>query len=664
MLLFLLFLGQPLFSQQSHQYTDSILKLIPEEKNSLAKARHYKSLVIYHMDSNPEKAIEYANQGLKFSEKSNLSRGVGVFNSYLGNIYQQKGNVEKAMLYYRKSYDINKKDKDFENLASTLNNIANVYLGQSEYEKAIKTYFEALQIAEKTKNNYLKAKCLGNIGIVFSAQENLDKSLYYYDKSLQISKKENDIENTANVTLLIANLYTKKKDTVQAKKRYFEALIYFKKTNSLADIATTYQNLSILYKDYKTNLKYKLEAQKIWDKIGSENVLSLDNLGNLAYEYLRLAKLKKDNKIKFSETIPYSRNELLLLSNNCLKKSFLLLNKEKNIGNYSFLKEIEAELEAEKGNFKEAFESIKIYYKTNDSIFSQESKNKIAKIESQKQIDLKNKEIKTKAIELKANQRQKWFLIAGLTLLGIIGGLLFYQNQNRKKTNQLLQNLNTELEDANQAKTRFFSILNHDLRSPVSNLIDFLHLQKDSPDLLDEATKNRIEQTTLSSVENLLTSMEDILQWSKSQMENFKPQPKIVGINSLYEDTKKHFSSEEKVQLVFENSNNIEINTDENYLKTIIRNLTNNAIKATSEIENPTIIWKAFQEDGKTNISITDNGKGASDEQFKALYDEKEVVGIKSGLGLHLIRDLAKAIGCEITVESKINEGTTFVLRL
>ncbi|MBC8883913.1 sensor histidine kinase [Flavobacterium piscinae] len=63
-------------------------------------------------------------------------------------------------------------------------------------------------------------------------------------------------------------------------------------------------------------------------------------------------------------------------------------------------------------------------------------------------------------------------------------------------------------------------------------------------------------------------------------------------------------------------------------------------------------------------LSVTDNGKGASQDQFKALYDEKEVVGIKSGLGLHLIRDLAKAIDCEISVDSKIGMGTTFILKL
>jgi signal transduction histidine kinase len=92
--------------------------------------------------------------------------------------------------------------------------------------------------------------------------------------------------------------------------------------------------------------------------------------------------------------------------------------------------------------------------------------------------------------------------------------------------------------------------------------------------------------------------------------------------------------------------------------------LTGNAIKALINVHNPTIIWKTFKDNGNTILSITDNGKGATDEEFKALYDEKEVSGIKSGLGLHLIRDLAKAIDCEIKVDSKLNEGTTITLKL
>ncbi|UPQ77709.1 ATP-binding protein [Flavobacterium azooxidireducens] len=61
---------------------------------------------------------------------------------------------------------------------------------------------------------------------------------------------------------------------------------------------------------------------------------------------------------------------------------------------------------------------------------------------------------------------------------------------------------------------------------------------------------------------------------------------------------------------------------------------------------------------------ISDDGPAASQEQFKVLYDDKQVVGIKSGLELHLIRDLAKAINCEILMDSKLGKGTTFTLKL
>ncbi|MBC8112621.1 MAG: HAMP domain-containing histidine kinase [Verrucomicrobia bacterium] len=248
--------------------------------------------------------------------------------------------------------------------------------------------------------------------------------------------------------------------------------------------------------------------------------------------------------------------------------------------------------------------------------------------------------------------------------MGIIGGLLFFQSRNRRITNQKLQILNAELIQANLTKTKFFSILNHDLRTPFSNLISFLQLQKESPEMMDEASKERIQDKTIAGAENLLASMEDILLWSKGQMENFKPEPKNITIRAVFEDIQKHFSSEEKVNIRFENPQNIQINTDENYLKTILRNLTGNAIKASYGTPDPVIIWKAGKLNNLNYLSITDNGTGAIQEDFKALYDDKEVVGIKTGLGLHLIRDLAKIINCRISVETNASSGTTFTLML
>jgi signal transduction histidine kinase len=71
---------------------------------------------------------------------------------------------------------------------------------------------------------------------------------------------------------------------------------------------------------------------------------------------------------------------------------------------------------------------------------------------------------------------------------------------------------------------------------------------------------------------------------------------------------------------------------------------------------------KGWQQDGNNYISVSDNGPSGTREQFRALYDDKEVVGIKTGLGLHLIRDLAKAINCKIDVQTTPRHGTVFIL--
>ncbi|MBC7640998.1 MAG: sensor histidine kinase [Flavobacterium sp.] len=143
-----------------------------------------------------------------------------------------------------------------------------------------------------------------------------------------------------------------------------------------------------------------------------------------------------------------------------------------------------------------------------------------------------------------------------------------------------------------------------------------------------------------------------------------------ILVSYIFNDVQKHFSARKIVKAAFKKEGNLQLNTDENYLKTIISNLIGNAIKSLSDSGNGKIVLKAFidpvhgGEKNQKYISITDNGVGAKLENFKALYDDSEVIGIKTGLGLNLIRDLATAINCKITVDSKIGVGTTFMLEL
>src|ERR1019366_3201030 len=97
-----------------------------------------------------------------------------------------------------------------------------------------------------------------------------------------------------------------------------------------------------------------------------------------------------------------------------------------------------------------------------------------------------------------------------------------------------LTKLNEQLEDANKLKAKFFAILTHDLRSPISSLVNFFQLQKRDANLLNEKQKAEQESKITKSALSLLVVMEDILLWSKGQMENFKPHKAHIPVENLY----------------------------------------------------------------------------------------------------------------------------------
>src|SRR5690606_20624561 len=189
-----------------------------------------------------------------------------------------------------------------------------------------------------------------------------------------------------------------------------------------------------------------------------------------------------------------------------------------------------------KSDYKKSLEIYKEHTFYKDSIFNEENDKELVRREigyefSKREDSIRlvsEKEIAVRDATLKANKKQKWLLFGGIFLLSVVGGLLFYQNRVRQKHNRKLEKLNSELDEANHVKTRFFSILNHDLRSPISNVIKFVRLQQNSNTPLDVTTQERLGQQTVKSAEDLLNSMEDLLLWSKAQMQNFEPEFKKV----------------------------------------------------------------------------------------------------------------------------------------
>lgn len=654
---FVHFLSFSFGQSPNEEKIDSLQRVVKSVKDKRVKAEIYNEISSLFLYSNFTEGHKYAQKALSVSRNIQWESGMALAYVNIAKHQISRGNLTKSIPFLKKAEFIFKETKDDNNLGQVYNQFGILKANQGKFPEALDYFFMSLNFFEKTNdpaNRLNIANLYQNIGNIYSASENDEKAIVNYNKAIALFKKISSSETSVAMNIASKGM------VFQKQKKYKEALFALKtaekilvKNNEkipLAFVSSWLGSTYLAMGKYSESLSYSNQSLQTLQAIGDQ-VLTASTFQNIGYAYLKKGMADKEEK-------------MVILGFENLSKS---LQMNKSSGNLELLQndyKYLSEYYEFKKDYKKSLEEHKNYLSCNESIFNTKNKQTLQNLEDERTIQLNKKQILVGKINLEKKEKQKWFLISGLAFLSIIGTLLYYQNQSKKKNNKKLVRLNADLDAANKAKARFFSILNHDLRSPVANLAWFLQMQKDNPEMMDEESKLRIQDKTIQGVENLLISMEDILQWSKSQMENFKPQPTRFMAERIFEDLKIHFSSVDKAELHFDIPSNLQIYTDGNYLKTILRNLTGNAIKAIEGIENPRIEWKAWQENGSTYFSILDNGKGVAHEQLNALYDEKFSIKGTSGLGLYLIRDLAKAIHCSVELDTSINVGTRFMLEL
>ncbi|MFT3679089.1 MAG: tetratricopeptide repeat protein [Ferruginibacter sp.] len=644
---------------------DSLVAALPKAADDTVKARLYNRIFNELSFISTDRAMQYAYIGLAHSERMKWSKGIAVFHSNIARVYSDKGNYDSAITYYKKALVVHEKAGDKVNMTSVYNNMAVAAQNiRSDYTGAVDYYFKSLQLAEEIKDTIQIAAALQNIAVIYLTQKNYQKALDFANRALVFREAKGLADEIAGTQVTIGSIYNAQNDTATAGKFYNKALAIYRSTGNKAGLALVLSDISITFdKDYRRKIEYALEAKKLYDEINPYDIRAINNISNLGIAYFDVVRYDTNHTVKYGDVIPVDKNKLLQTAEGYLKQVIILGEQSGQEDYRSYAMGYLAEVQAYKGDYKNAYLNFRDFQQVQDSIFSQENKNKIAAIESQREIDKKNDQIKINQLAL-ANQRKTlWGLVAGITLLAVIGGLLYRQNAIRKRSNLALQQLNIELDEANKVKARFFGILSHDLRSPVANLVNFLHLQKEAPDLLDKETQAAHAAKMSMAAENLLDTMEALLLWSKGQMDNFKPQVKNVAVKDIFESIKTAFASSENIQFGFINDGDLQLSTDENYLKTIVYNLTVNAVKALKDTPAAAIQWKAWQEGKQRLLSISDNGPGTTKEQLSALFDEQAAVSSKNGLGLHIIRDMAKAINCSISFETRAKKGTVFKLR-
>ena len=241
-----------------------------------------------------------------------------------------------------------------------------------------------------------------------------------------------------------------------------------------------------------------------------------------------------------------------------------------------------------------------------------------------------------------------------------------------RKQNNKFELQNKELEHANHLKNKFFNIIAHDLKNPVSSIVQLTDLLKENLHSLDKNELNEIVNSAANSANSTMELLEDLLEWARSQTNKISLNIEPFNISSIVRSEELNLNQQAKNKnITIKNivDANAIVLADKSTVRSIIRNLLSNAIKFS--YTNSSIIIDSKVDSHFLKISVIDNGVGISYSKMKKLFDLDEKNSTKgtdgekgTGLGLSLCNEFIKRNGGEFKIESSLGEGSVFSFTL
>ena len=312
-----------------------------------------------------------------------------------------------------------------------------------------------------------------------------------------------------------------------------------------------------------------------------------------------------------------------------------------------------------KGDYLNALANFQKYYHIKDNLSNVEKTTEMARLRVWYEFD--QKDLENKLLQQENQTQRKLTLILAVTLVIILMlltlAVFFYIKMTEK---------NRQMKELHTVKDKLFSVVAHDLRSPVSSLVSLLRLI--NIDKLDPKEQSQLFKDISNRVDNTYHLLDNLLRWSKSQMQGIVPAP-------VYFDVQKESRSlTDSLQTIAIHKNIIlenhieqqQVYADRDMFAVVIRNLTTNAIKYTP-INGTVILEAKLSNNDMLIVSVKDTGTGISQEVqntlFK-LYETRSQHGTNNesgtGLGLAMCADFVKANGGRIWFTSTQGEGSTF----
>jgi signal transduction histidine kinase len=259
-------------------------------------------------------------------------------------------------------------------------------------------------------------------------------------------------------------------------------------------------------------------------------------------------------------------------------------------------------------------------------------------------------------------------LVRRLRDMNVIEEQLAAQNTEILHQKNALEKQKQELVELNATKDKFFSIIAHDLRSPISTLISLSEVLRTDMDLLEPDQQKEILQSLHDLSRNYLKLLDNLLQWARVQSGRMVPEPADFELAEVIRDVisfYQPYALDKQIRLVESNVNPVNVFADRNMIRVVLRNLISNAIKYTQPGGEIHII--IINKESWVEVIVQDNGLGMKPKVLDCMFkldktqSSQGTAGERgTGLGLHLCKEFVELNKGTITVESHEGFGSVF----
>jgi len=629
------------------------------------------ALIFQFLNKHPEsnrsitKADSLYNRRL-FSAATNIQ-----YNYYKGVIRLNRlQDLDTALIHFRKAVEAAKRINEKHYRLRSLANIGNIYFQKGQMPLALKSYQQCNQLADSLNQARVKMYSNYYIGNIYWSEGNSRVGKEYLYKAMKMAIGMNDQYLLGSIANNLSLIYIESGQIDSALILVRKSISCHEKANYSGSAGHVYVNYGhmLLENDQVDSARYYADkAKTLIDP--QKDVQKQINLNSL-YSDLYHQQGKRQKALKYHE-MSYDlarKNKLPDLEIECLDGL--------------------ADYEAKMGNYKLANFYNKEANLLRDSVYNHERAGQIAFLQKTFELDQKDKQnelLRAQNViseaELK-DEKQRiqllWVIVIGcFMIIGTITVFILISQRKRKETQHLnaqLEQLNSELEETNEMKNVLFSIMGHDLKSPVTSIISLsdLMIEQESTYFEDKEKRLKFNNIINDSASMLLSFIDSMVYWFRNVNGELAVRPvKIVCYDFMKEMVSWYRSSAriKEIELTLQGPTECIMLGDLHMLQTVIRNLLGNAIKYSPKGSAIELNWRQSLE--HMVISIRDYGVGLSADQLRTFSSDKYMTSTQgtegekgTGVGLYLCRELVKKMGGDLLVESSPGAGTEFTIHL